>query len=234
MKTTTIALFLIIGLSACNETAKINTENSNVKINEDNLSSLQILIEGNKRFFTEQSVHPNETLNHIKLLKNGQHPSTVIVSCSDSRVSPELIFDQGLGDIFSIRTAGNVIGEYELASIEYAVEHLKCELIVVLGHENCGALDAFAHRAETEHHNHINSLIEYMSNEPEIQSLPDSLKTNVATLVNINVIHATNFLKNSDPVLKHLVDKKELKIIGALYDLDNGKVTIIEKNNVLL
>lgn len=225
MKSTAIIiLFSMIYLSACNKTAKINADSSN---------SLQKLIDGNNRFLTEKSIHPNETIKHIKSLKNGQHPSVVIVSCSDSRVSPELIFDQGLGDIFSIRTAGNVIGEYELASIEYAVEHLKCKLIVVLGHENCGALDAFAHRAETEHHNHINALIEYMSNEPEIQSLPDSLKTNLATLVNTNVVHATNFLKNSDPVLKHLVDKKELKIIGALYDLDNGKVTIIEKNNVL-
>lgn len=215
----------MIYLSACNKTAKINVDSSN---------SLQKLIDGNNRFYTEKSIHPNKTLDHVKSLKNGQHPSVVIVSCSDSRVSPELIFDQGLGDIFSIRTAGNVIGEYELASIEYAVEHLKCELIIVLGHENCGALDAFAHRAETEHHNHINALIEYMSNEQEIQSLPDSLKTNLATLVNTNVVHATNFLKNSEPVLKHLVDKKELKIIGALYDLDNGKVTIIEKNNVLL
>ena len=87
-------------------------------------NAMEDLISGNERFITGHPLHPNETLLRMRNLKKGQEPFVVLVSCSDSRVPPELIFDQGLGDIFSVRTAGNVIGDYELGSIEYAVEHL--------------------------------------------------------------------------------------------------------------
>ena len=98
--------------------------------NED---PLERLMKGNRRFLSGRPAHPDETRQRIRNLKKGQEPYVVIVSCSDSRVPPELVFDQGFGDVFSIRTAGNVIGDYELGSIEYAVEHLKCKLVMVLG-----------------------------------------------------------------------------------------------------
>ena len=107
---------------------------------EEALPPLEALKAGNQRFMSGHPVHPHETLKRLRDLKKGQDPHTVVVSCSDSRVPPELIFDQGLGDIFSVRTAGNVIGDYELGSIEYAVEHLGCKLVVVLGHEECLSL----------------------------------------------------------------------------------------------
>src|SRR4029077_6435239 len=110
----------------------------------------------------------------IRELKKGQNPFVVLVSCSDSRIPPELIFDQGLGDIFSIRTAGNVIGEYELGSIEYAVEHLHCKLIVVLGHENCGAIQAYATSKTERHNDHIQNLVNYIASEEEEKIIPDS------------------------------------------------------------
>jgi carbonic anhydrase len=188
------------------------------------LAPLDKLKAGNEKFVSGHPVHPNETPNRIKELKEGQHPFVVLVSCSDSRIPPELIFDQGLGDVFSIRTAGNVIGDYELGSIEYAVEHLHCKLIVVLGHENCGAIQAYATSGNEKHDDHIQSLVNYIASEEEEKTIPDSLRSNIDILVKANITHGVNLLKSSAPVLKPLVDNNEIKIIGAYYDLDSGKV----------
>ncbi len=187
-------------------------------------SPFEKLKEGNEKFVSGHPVHPDESLNRIRELKKGQNPFAVVLSCSDSRLPPELIFDQGLGDIFSIRTAGNIIGDYELGSIEYAVEHLHCKLIVVLGHENCGAIQAYAASEHEKHNDHIQKLIDYIAAEEEEQIVPDSLKSNIDVLVKANILHGVNLLKSSVPVLKPLVDKNEIEIIGGYYDLDNGKV----------
>ena len=191
---------------------------------DNTLAPLDKLKTGNEKFVNGHPVHPNESLNRIKELKEGQHPFVVLVSCSDSRIPPELIFDQGLGDVFSIRTAGNVIGDYELGSIEYAVEHLHCKLIVVLGHENCGAIQAYATSGDEKHDDHIQSLVNYIASEEEEKIIPDSLRSNIDILVKANISHGVNLLKSSTPVLKPLVDNNEIKIIGAYYDLDSGKV----------
>jgi len=194
--------------------------------NDDSIPALlDKLKTGNEKFVTGHPIHPHETLNRIRELKKGQHPFVVLISCSDSRIPPELIFDQGLGDVFSIRTAGNVIGEYELGSIEYAVEHLHCKLIVVLGHENCGAIQAYATSEGTGHSgDHIQNLVNYIASEEEEKVIPANLKSNIDTLVKANIRHGVNLLKLSTPVLKTLVEKDEIKIIGAYYDLDTGKV----------
>jgi carbonic anhydrase len=188
------------------------------------LAPLDNLKAGNERFVSGHPVHPDETLDRIRELKKGQNPFAVVVSCSDSRLPPELIFDQGLGDVFSIRTAGNVIGDYELGSIEYAVEHLHCKLIVVLGHENCGAIQAYATSGNEKHDDHIQTLVDYIAAEEEEKIIPDSLRSNIDTLVKANIVHAVNLLRSSTPVLKPLVDKNEINIIGAYYDLDSGNV----------
>ena len=188
------------------------------------LTPLEKLKVGNERFVSGHPVHPDETLDRIRELKKGQNPFVVVVSCSDSRLPPELIFDQGLGDVFSIRTAGNVIGDYELGSIEYAVEHLHCKLIVVLGHENCGAIQAYATSGNEKHNDHIQTLVDYIAAEEEEKIIPDSLRSNIDILVKANIAHGVNFLRSSTPVLKPLVDKNEIKIIGAYYDLDSGNV----------
>ena len=193
--------------------------------NQDNmLAPLEKLKAGNEKFVSGHPEHPNETTTRIKELKEGQHPLAILVSCSDSRIPPELIFDQGLGDVFSIRTAGNVIGDYELGSIEYAVEHLHCKLIVILGHENCGAIQAYATSGNEKHDDHIQSLVTYIASEEEEKNIPDSLRSNIDILVKANISHGVNLLKSSTPILKPLVDNNEVKIIGAYYDLDSGKV----------
>jgi carbonic anhydrase len=194
------------------------------KDQDHTLAPLDKLTAGNERFVSGHPVHPDETLDRIRELKKGQNPFVVVISCSDSRLPPELIFDQGLGDVFSIRTAGNVIGDYELGSIEYAVEHLHCKLIVVLGHENCGAIQAYATSGNEKHNDHIQTLVDYIAAEEEEKIVPDNFRTNIDTLVKANIVHAVNLLRSSTPILKPLVDKNEIKIMGAYYDLDSGKI----------
>lgn len=202
-------------------------------IENNDFSSLQKLEEGNKRFASGKPVHPDETLKRLRELKSGQHPFAVIVSCSDSRVPAELVFDQGLGDIFSIRTAGNVIGDYELGSIEYAVEHLGCKLIVVLGHRSCGAVKAFIDsKGNYNHEDHIKKIVEYIESEKEENDLVKENKLSVDNAVNANVQHAVNFLKTTEPILKESFDQKKITIIGAVYDIESGKVTFDIKNKV--
>jgi len=189
------------------------------------LTPLDQLKAGNERFVNGHPLHPHESLNRIKELKDGQHPFVVMVSCSDSRIPPEIIFDQGLGNVFSIRTAGHVIGDYELGSIEYAVEHLHSKLIVVLGHENCGAVQAYAEAGHGEHaDDHIQKLVDYIAAEEEEKIIPDSLRSNIDLLVKANIAHGVNVLKSSTPILKPLADQHEITIIGAYYDLDSGIV----------
>ena len=196
---------------------------------EEALPPLEALKARNQRFMSVHPVHPHETLKRLRDLKKGQDPHTVVVSCSDSRVPPELIFDQGLGDIFSVRTAGNVIGDYELGSIEYAVEHLGCKLVVVLGHEECGALKAYlGHRDGEISSDHIMSIVTYLENEEEEQALEMSENMSLDSAVQANIKHGVKLLQSSEPILRHLAEKGEVKIVGALYNLDNGEVTFME------
>jgi carbonic anhydrase len=203
-----------------------STYNYNGNAQNSNLLPLQKLEEGNKRFASGKPVHPDETLERIRELKKGQHPFATIRSCSDYRVPAELVFDQGLGDIFSIRTAGNVMGDYELGSIEYAVEHLDCKLIVVMGHKGCGAVKAFIDsKGHYEHDAHIKQIVQYIQNEQEEKDLVKNGKLSFDSAVNANVNHGVEFLKTSEPILKEFHDQKKITIIGAVYDLETGKVT---------
>lgn len=207
-------LLFISLFSACNHTENIN------------LSPLQKLEEGNKRFVSGKPVHPDETLERLRELKKGQHPFAVVVSCSDSRVPAELVFDQGLGDIFSIRTAGNVIGDYELGSLEYAVEHLDCKLIVIMGHKDCGAIKAFiSSKGHYDHPDHIKNIINYIEKENEEKSLKNTNNLTVDKAIDANIAHGVTFLKTAEPILKERFDDTKIIIIGALYDIESGKVT---------
>src|SRR5688572_16994 len=119
------------------------------------------LVYGNRRFVNGETQHPNQSAEHRLALAKGQAPFAVVVACSDSRVCPEIVFDQGLGDLFVIRVAGNTIGNVELGSIEYAVEHLHAKLVIVVGHEKCGAVGAAVKGGET--HGHIGDLTDRKS-----------------------------------------------------------------------
>lgn len=188
---------------------------------------LERLLDGNKHFVAGAAVHPDESIQRIHDLKKGQTPFAIVVCCSDSRVPPELIFDQGLGDLFVVRTAGNVIGDYELGSIEYAVEHLNCKQIIVLGHENCGAVKAYLNDTPELHESHIGKIVDYLSAEAEEKQLPEAEKKNIGLAVRANILHAVHFLKNADPVLLPLVQENKIQIAGAVYSLDNGAISLL-------
>ena len=158
-------------------------------------------------------------------LTKSQHPFAIIVSCSDSRVPPEIVFDQGLGDLFVLRVAGNVIDDHSLGSIEYAVDHLAVRLIVVLGHQRCGAIKAAKETiaAKTEAPAHIQSLVTAI--QPAVEA---TVKDDLEATVKANVKNVTQALRSSTPVLKPKVDSGELKVGSAYYSLDTGSVAFLD------
>jgi len=186
--------------------------------------ALQRLVEGNERFAAGRSQHPRQTPDTRADLAAGQRPFAVIVSCSDSRVGPEVIFDQGLGDLFVVRVAGNVVDDHALGSVEYAAEHLHAPLVVVLGHSRCGAVaaarDTVASGGQAE--GHVQSLVEAIRPAVEATAGQDAEATCRA-----NVQHVVATLRASQPLLAHLVEGGALQVVGATYDLDTGHVTVL-------
>src|SRR5881275_1345048 len=184
------------------------------------------LKEGNGRYTIGNLQHPGQTTQRRAELAKSQHPFAIIVSCSDSRVQPEIVFDQGLGDLFVLRVAGNVIDDHSLGSIEYAVDHLAVRLIVVLGHQRCGAVKAaketIAGKAEAPVH--IQSLVTAI--QPAVEA---TAKGDLEATVRENVKNVVQALRSSTPVLKAKVDSGELKVVGAYYRLDTGSVAFPEE-----
>ena len=182
---------------------------------------LAALKAGNEHHATHKYQHPHETLSRQMELIGGQHPEAEILSCSDSRVPPEIIFDQGLGDLFVVRVAGNVASDAEIASLEYGAEHLHVSLLVVLGHESCGAVTAAVQGGEPE--GHLGSLMELI--KPAVDKTKGAPGDAVANAVRTNVQMVVQNLRKSTPILSELVAQGKLKIVGAVYSLETGKVT---------
>ena len=185
--------------------------------------TLQKLTDGNRRYVAAKSVHPNQTAARRADVAEGQHPFAVIVSCSDSRVPPEVVFDQGVGDLFVVRVAGHIVDDVALGSIEYAVAHLGAPLIVVLGHERCGAVDAAVKGGEA--HGHIGSLVEAI--QPAVKKAKGRPGDALDNAVRANVKYVVGKLRSAGPFLDARVRKGALKIVGARYDLDDGKVEVM-------
>lgn len=183
--------------------------------------ALARLMEGNAKFCSQQyDVHPSSST--IKGLISGQHPFAAIVSCADSRVPPNEIIDCDLGEIFVVRNAGNIIGTYDLGSIEYAVEHLHTPLVMVLGHRNCGAI-ASAYNW-TGGNSALAAIMEEVS--PSI-ALARNKAANRANIINLaekfNIENSIRRLRES-PILATLSTDA---IIGAMYDIATGKVELL-------
>lgn len=205
---------------------------------QPSVQPLTMLKEGNLRFCSNQLLHQHQDMARVSELNSGQQPFAVIIGCSDSRVSPEIIFDQGLGDLFSIRTAGNVMGDYEEGSIEYAVEHLHSKLVVVLGHTNCGAVKAFIDIEHGDNHNatehaeelgHIKSIVDKLNSEEEEHEIFSTEGTDTYNrAIKANIIHGVKQLRNSDPILSKKYKEGEIQVIGALYHLDSGVVEFLD------
>ncbi len=159
-------------------------------------------------------------------LTKSQHPFAIIVSCSDSRVPPEIVFDQGLGDLFVLRVAGNVIDDHSLGSIEYAVDHLAVRLIVVLGHQRCGAVKAAKETiaAKGKAPAHIQSLVTAI--KPAVEA---TVHGDLEATVEANVKNVALALRSSPPILKPKIDSGEVRVIGAYYNLDTGAVSFLDE-----
>jgi len=183
-------------------------------------AALRQLTEGNRRYADVHLKHPHQDQQRRVELSTAQHPFAAILSCSDSRVPPEVVFDEGLGDLFVVRVAGNIVDDAVLGSLEYAAEHLHTPLIVVLGHTSCGAVAATADGGEV--HDHVRSLVEAIKPAVEAaRKLPGDLKQNS---VRTNVLQSLKLLRESKPTLVRLEHKGELRIIGAIYGLKTGTV----------
>lgn len=197
---------------------------------------LERLTAGNKRFVAGETIHPNQGLDRRSEVAKGQKPFAIVLTCADSRVSPEIVFDQGLGDLFVVRVAGNVVDPFTLASIEYAVEHLGSTLLVVLGHERCGAVKAALdfkpafhepHGKEPEHEGHIpNLLAEIAPAVSEARKWQGDLFENA---IKANVLQTTKKVALKRP-LSSMIESGKLTVIGAVYDLDSGLVKTVSQS----
>src|SRR5215216_3885696 len=184
-------------------------------------SVLAELKTGNLHHVRHQYQHPHETVERQRELVEEQHPHAEILSCADSRVPPEIIFDQGLGDLFVVRVAGNVATDAEIGSLEYGAEHLHIPLLVVLGHESCGAVTAAVQGGLPE--GHIASLVDLI--KPAVEKTRGMPGDPVSNAVRMNVELVVKELRTSTPILSELVAHGKLRIVGAVYSIETGAVT---------
>lgn len=207
-----IKIFLLLILSLC----------LNLSAQTSGDESLKRLLEGNERFTSGKSTNCNSNRERLEELSNGQKPFAVILTCADSRVSPEIVFDEGLGDLFVIRLIGNIADQSSIASIQYAAEHLGCSLLLVMGHEKCGAVSAAIDMHD--YGKEINGVL------AEIKPAVDNVKTTSGDLLKNAVFENARMVVeklNHDPILKKLIDEGKLKTAAAYYHLLNGKVELI-------
>jgi carbonic anhydrase len=184
-------------------------------------AALAELKEGNRHHVQHRYRHPHETPTRQKSLIGGQHPHAMILGCADSRVPPEIIFDQGLGDLFTIRVAGNITDDAILGSIEYAAEHLHTPLLVVMGHGSCGAVTAATEAGEAP--GHLPALVR--SIRPAVEKARGMPGDVVANAVRLNVEMVVAQIRASAPLLNEMVKTGHLRVVGAVYSLESGEVT---------
>lgn len=186
---------------------------------KNTLSAMQAkekLMEGNRIFLTA-SRNPGDVSPEIrkKTAAEGQFPYAIILSCSDSREIPEAIFSAGIGELFVIRVAGNVVNAHQLGSIEYAADHLGCKLVVVLGHDHCGAVDAAMHHVAD---GHIKSILDEV--QTAIGDETDEFKASC-----LNVLHSVKIIKENTDM--RLLEEKGLEVLGAIYHIETGEVEFL-------
>jgi carbonic anhydrase len=187
--------------------------------------ALQRLMEGNGRYAAGASIHPNLSQERRTEVSQGQNPWAVVLGCVDSRVPPEIVFDQGLGDLFVARTAGQVIDNAVLGSVEFAVEE-GAMLIMVLGHQNCGAVKATINSLETgsQAEGQIESLVEAI--KPAVMIAKGQPGDLVDNSVRANIAAEVASLKSSSAIISHALDAGSISLVGARYDLEAGTVSV--------
>lgn len=177
--------------------------------------ALNRLVEGNKKYLNSDTSRGDISLaNRVRTCRDGQTPYAIIIACSDSRVIPESIFSAGIGELFVIRVAGNVIDNHQLGSIEYAAEHLGCKLIMVLGHDHCGAVDAAINHDP-------DGYIKFITDEIRL-AIGDESDDYAACCLNVK--HSIEMIESSIEIRQE--ETHGLKVVGALYHLSDGSVEV--------
>jgi carbonic anhydrase len=201
-----------------------SAQESNTGQVSQSATPLDTLKYGNARFVAGRLEHGNQSADRRTEVAAGQHPFAVIVSCSDSRVPPEIVFDQGLGDLFVVRLAGNVIDADALGSIEYAAEHLHVPLVVVLGHDKCGAVQAAvdASQSDSEVPGHIADVVAAI--KPAVADAKGESGDLLDNAIDANIRRVVTQIRTSEPGLKEEVEAGKLTVVGARYKLDGGQV----------
>lgn len=189
--------------------------------------SLGKLMQGNSRYVSGQVSKKGSGDTYRKELAKGQYPYAVVVTCSDSRVAPEIIFDEELGKIFVVRTAGNVVDAIALGSIEYGVEHLHSPLVVVLGHESCGAVKA-AVDLKGEPEGNIGAILKKII--PSVEKAKTSIKQGedlyyLSTIENVR--NMVREISAKSPIITHAAHEGKVKLVGAFYSISSGKVETV-------
>jgi carbonic anhydrase len=189
--------------------------------------ALKALMDGNARFVATKATYPNQTAERRTTVAGGQHPIAAILSCSDSRVPPELVFDQGLGDLFVVRVAGNIADDAVIGSIEDCVEPLGSTLVMVLGHEKCGAVAATLDvvKAGGAAPGHLPALVDPI--RPAAIQANTQMGDPLDLAIVGNVGNVVAQLKASEPVIGEMFHHEKIKVVGGRYDLDSGEVTIV-------
>lgn len=177
--------------------------------------ALKKLLDGNERYSQDHLLHADSSADRREAIHSSQAPFAAILGCSDSRIPPEIIFDQGVGDLFIIRVAGNVVGDLEQNSIDYSVKYLKSSLVLVLGHENCGAVKAVLDGA-TKDINQIADLI-----KPAVKNCKE-----LNVCIHKNIENTVKMIKKS-PLIQEYMAKGEVDVVGAYYDLRSGKIELL-------
>ena len=225
-KTQFASCFIAVSILSANQFARATDPAHSDQPAVAPAEAISKLKEGNGRYTSGNLQHPAQTTERRTELAKSQHPFAVILSCSDSRVPPEIVFDQGLGDLFVVRVAGNVIDDESLGSIEYAVDHLGVRLILVLGHQSCGAVQAAKETiaAKGKAPGHIQSLVTAI--KPAVEA---TVNGDLDATIKANVKHVADALRSSTPILKGKVDSGEMKVIGGYYNLDTGAVSFLDE-----
>ena len=189
--------------------------------------ALKMLTEGNNRFVTGQAHHPDQSAaRRHQTAEQGQKPFAVVLACSDSRVPVEEIFDRGIGDIFVVRDAGNIATKTDIGSIEYAVDHLGSPLVMVMGHSGCGAVTETVQGGEAPPN--IKAIMDDIAPAlAKVKAANPGLtgEALIAEVIKANVWQAMEDIFKNSPMMREKVKDGKVKLVGALYDIDSGKVS---------
>ncbi|MCS6813178.1 MAG: carbonic anhydrase [Cyanobacteria bacterium] len=239
-KTTTSSTAVTDAPSPTTPVVDVEVRPETAKMTPD--QALALLMEGNQRYVEGKSVHPREDPATIRQTASDQFPFAAFLSCADSRVPVERVFDQGVGDCFVTRIAGNVATPELIGSLEFGTEVLGAKVLMVIGHERCGAIVASQGRLDPPLPKEVGSIptlvpyitpavqkVEKIKNTPSAKALVDSdgLFSDLEATTKVNVMNQVAKLRQS-PILSRLEKEGKLKIVGAYYDLDTGKVTLVD------